>query len=255
MKIREFINSIRGLSENTIRVYEQSLYQLAAHVSGEEPTPDEIRHFLSKYQTSSMHRHKAAIKTYLEWQGKAWPFGRREFPVRRRDIPRYISPEKVEKLAAAGEDKHDEMFVKALFQLGARISELMNITDTGISPSGIKLKTKGGHHKIRPITKEFYQELARYVGKRKGRIFNKPYAHYYKQLKKMGAIAGVPEVSPHMLRHSRAVDLLRKGMSPVFVQQFLGHANFNTTAIYLEITGGELANELERVESNGNSKL
>ena len=55
--------------------------------------------------------------------------------------------------------------------------------------------------------------------------------------------------------NSRAVDLLRKKMSPAFVQQFLRHSSFNTTAIYLEITGDELGSELEKVEANGKGIL
>jgi len=54
-----------------------------------------------------------------------------------------------------------------------------------------------------------------------------------------------------MLRHARAVDLLRKKMPLPFVQQFLGHVNINTTAAYLEITGGELGEELMEAEGNG----
>lgn len=67
---------------------------------------------------------------------------------------------------------------------------------------------------------------------------------------KLAEKVGHPGVSPHMLRHARAVDLLNKGMPLPFVQQFLGHANINTTARYLLITGGELGQHLEEVENN-----
>ena len=254
MKIKEFLKSIKGLSENTRRSYEQTLWQIDSFIQGEEPTKSEIGHFLSKYQTASLHRHKAAIKTYLEWYDpdKAWPFGRHEFPVKKREIPRYFPPERVDELtAAAAENKDDAMFIKTLFQLGARISEAMAITGESITPAGVTVVGKGGYAKLIPTTKEFKPELVKYAGKKRGRIFPKPYTYYYKLLKRVGLAIGVKDISPHMLRHARAVDLLRKKMSPAFVQQFLRHSNFNTTAIYLEITGGELGDELQKIEDNG----
>jgi len=60
----------------------------------------------------------------------------------------------------------------------------------------------------------------------------------------------VEKISPHMLRHARAVDLRRKGITLDLLQQFLGHASIATTAIYLEIEPGELGTELEKLEGS-----
>jgi site-specific recombinase XerD len=257
MKIKEFLKSINGLSENTRKSYEQTLYQLHRAIDGEEPTAKGIEQFLSKYKTVSLHRHKAAIKTYWEWRWKnsnppiSWPFGRHEFTAFKRDIPRYFPPERVDELMSTLNDKNDTMAIKTLFQLGARISEMMAITWENITPVGVKVFGKGGKIALIPTTKDFNKELVKFAGKKRGKIFNKPYSYYYKLLKNAGAAIGVPDISPHMLRHARAVDLIRKKMPMVQVQQFLRHANFNTTAIYLEITGGELVDQLEIAESNG----
>ena len=249
MEIESFIKSIRGLSQNTKTAYEQTLWQVRGAIKGQEPTDEEILTFLSKYTTSSLHRHKAAIKAYLEFKKRPWPFNRRQFRARRRSIPRYIQPAKVEEMIGLSKDQEEVMFVKTLFNLGCRISELLGMRRDDISESGVRLKTKGGYEKLRPITQEFYKELEQHSAKKKGKIFPKPYNFYYKSLKALGKKVGREDISPHMLRHARAVDLLRKGMNLPFVQQFLGHANINTTAIYLEITGGELGEQLEKVET------
>lgn len=261
MNIAKFIKSIKGLSINTRKSYEQTLYQLHNAIKGEEATTAEIEHFLSRYKTASLQRHKAAIKTYWEFrekgspQPKPWPFGRHEFPTVKRDIPRYFPPERVNELLTAAGSKDDVMAIKTLFQLGARISEMMAITQEYITTAGVIVLGKGSKKKLIPTTREFNDELVKYAGKKRGRIFPQPYSYYYKLLKTVGQAIGVKDISPHMLRHARAVDLLRKGLSPAFVQQFLRHSNFNTTAIYLEITGGELGNELEKVEANGKGLL
>ncbi len=247
VRIREFLKSIEGLSANTKRVYEQSLWQLQSRIKGDEPTPDEILSFLKSYQISSLHRHKAAIKAYLEFKGEGWPFTRRQFQSRRRHIPRYVTTDVVEEIAKTTQNEDDYMFVTTLFTLGCRISELMGIRGEDITPAGVRLLTKGGSQHLKPITRDFYQVLSKYAGKR-SKVFPESYSYYYLRLKGLATGIGHPEVTPHILRHARAVDLLRKGMSLPFVQQFLGHASINTTAIYLEITGGELAKELEKVE-------
>jgi integrase/recombinase XerD len=255
MKITQFIQTIDGLSDNTKRVYEQSLWQLDSVIKGEEPTEQEIYAFLRNYGASSLHRHKAAFKAYLEYLGQPWPFNRRQFAQSRQRIPRYVQPEKVKEMADAAETQDDYMYIWTLFQLGCRIQELMNILPVDITHNGVALVVKGGWQKIKPVTKSFLQELKKYAGKKKGKVFPRPYSFYYQRLKYLAGKVGIDHVTPHMLRHARAVDLLNRGMPLAYVQQFLGHANINTTAIYLQITGGELAQHLERVENGGTSTM
>lgn len=255
MKIQEFLKSIRGLSLNTQKNYEQTLYQLHHASTGNEPTPAEIADFLRHYTTSSLQRHKAAIKAYWEWRYREsttpapWPFGKHEFPIMKQRIPRYFPPARFDELLATVKDPDDSMALKSLFQLGARISELRGIIPENISSAGVTVIGKGNKEALIPITPEFYAELGEYASKIKENVFPRPYAYYNKLIKKAGAAIGVKKISLHMMRHSRAVDLLNKKMPLAFVQQFLRHSNINTTAVYLQITGGELGDQLNAVDS------
>ncbi len=252
MKIVDFLRTIDGLSANTKRSYEQTLWQLNHVIKGDEPTDEEIYAFLKPYVANSLHRHKAAIKAYFEWQKRDWPFNRRQFAQRRRAVPRYVDPGLVKVIAEAG-DKDDYMFVWTLFQLGCRINELMEIEDQNVNPGGVLMVTKGGDQNLTPITKEFYQELKKYTNKKKGRIFPRTYTYYNNRLKVLAREVGHDDITPHMLRHARAVDLLNKGMDLSFIQQFLHHANISTTAIYTLVTTPVLATQLERAE-NGHGR-
>ena len=251
MRIKEFIKSIKGLSPNTHRSYRQTLWNLHAKIAGSEPTDKDITDYLSRYQTSSLHRHKAAIKAYIEFTGRPWPFTSRQFRVSRRKVPKFVKPELIPQIAALG-TKDDEMFIMTLFTLGCRISELMGITQEDISDTGVLVITKGGHERLKPVMPEFLAKLRHYAkSNRRAKVFPEKYSHYYERLRSLGEQAGITRLHPHMLRHSRAVDLLNKGMQLVYVQQFLGHASINTTAIYLEITAGDLGTILGEVENNG----
>ncbi len=54
--------------------------------------------------------------------------------------------------------------------------------------------------------------------------------------------ANIPEniSHPHVLRHTRAIELLRAGIPVTAVQQLLGHASLNTTAMYLRYSNIEI---------------
>jgi len=248
MKIKEFLKSVKGLSKNSLIAYEQTLWQLYNQTKSDDPSDEEILAFLSRYKTSSLHRHKAAIMAYFEYFKRPWPFGRRQFATKKSGIIRYVNPSIIPELIEAADDKDDAMFVKTLFTLGARISELRGIRRADIIDAGVHVLGKGGSMQLIPTTPDFNKELNNYAGKKRGLLFPKPYTYYYKQLKKMGKKVGMENISPHMLRHSRAIDLLDKKLPDVYVQQFLRHVNFNTTAAYQKITGGKLGDELNKVE-------
>jgi site-specific recombinase XerD len=256
MQIEQFLKSIKGLSDNTRRAYEQTLWQLDSAIKAKEPTADGIQKFLNTFNASTLHRHKAAIKAYWEYRfkGTEWPFNRRSFLAPRQHLPRYVNPKIVYEMVEKAENPDDAMFVRTLFMMGCRIAELMSFENEMVTDAGVAVKVKGGATKLKVFTKDFRDVFLRYAKGKRGRIFPMSYNYYYTLMKRLGKEVGHPELSPHVLRHARAVDLLRKGMKLSDVQQFLGHANINTTAIYLLITGGELAEQLEEVEGNHRAK-
>ena len=51
--------------------------------------------------------------------------------------------------------------------------------------------------------------------------------------------------SPHSLRHSKAIHLLRSGVPLIYIRDFLGHVSVTTTEIYTKVDAEKRRKALE----------
>jgi integrase/recombinase XerD len=58
-------------------------------------------------------------------------------------------------------------------------------------------------------------------------------------------------ITPHMLRHTAATELLRCGVDIRLVQKLLGHASISTTEIYTHVSDSTLSTTLRKVNPRG----
>lgn len=157
------------------------------------------------------------------------------------------------------EGKRDTAILELLFSTGLRISELCGLSIDDIDMSRDEFSVRGKGDKIRVV---FLSDSARvtlqdYLKHRKdmddamfiryGRKMNdggdlrlSPRA--VQRLIKQHAIkAGITrKVTPHVIRHSFATDLLSNGADLRSVQALLGHANIGTTQVYTHVTDKHL---------------
>ena len=51
-------------------------------------------------------------------------------------------------------------------------------------------------------------------------------------LKKYAEQCGISDISPHQLRHTKAMHLTEANVNPIFIRDFLGHTDLKVTEIY-----------------------
>jgi len=185
-------------------------------------------------------------------------------PQRTVDI---ISQGELERLLSAPEKEKDPLqrirdkaILEMLFSTGLRVSELCSLKSSiDLTLDELTVRGKGGKVRLVFISDSAKKALRELMKSRKdmsdalfvsvaskdkkkndkGEPLNR--RSIERIVKKYATIAGITErVTPHVMRHVFATDLLRNGADLRSVQMLLGHANIGTTQIYTHITDSHL---------------
>jgi len=150
----------------------------------------------------------------------------------------------------------DKAILELFFSTGLRLSELCSLNrDIDLSKEELSIRGKGDKVRVVFISDSAKVAINEYLKFRKD--FNEPLFVQYSRnsgeksrlssrsieriVKQYAIIAGISKkVTPHVIRHSFATDLLSNGADIRSVQMMLGHANIATTQIYTHITDKQL---------------
>jgi integrase/recombinase XerD len=177
-------------------------------------------------------------------------------PRRWRHLPKVLSESQVEALLAEPDVStelgiRDRTMLELMYASGLRVSELVGLRlaqlrlDVGL----VLVAGKGSRERVVPVGEAAEQWLGRYLREVRSLLaegrhekvfvnrFGRPLSRqgFWKIVRKYGACAGIPELSPHVLRHSFATHLLEHGADLRSVQAMLGHSDISTTQIYTHI--------------------
>jgi integrase/recombinase XerD len=148
----------------------------------------------------------------------------------------------------------DRAILETFYATGIRRSELVNLDLGDLDAAGQTLhirQGKGGKSRVVPIGKKALYWLASYLEQTRPRLqlqatpalFLSGYgerlsaAYLGNWVRRTIQSAHLSRVgSCHLLRHSCATHMLENGADIRFIQQLLGHARLDTTAIYTEVT-------------------
>lgn len=192
----------------------------------------------------------------LQWQRiLAIPFHRFE-----PRVIRYLAPDDLKAILsmpdlATRSGRRDALLLSLLYDSGARVQELINIRLRDIrldSPPYVRLTGKGRKTRMVPLMASTVALLSEYLTGN-GRCVpndtdNPLFTNRFREKLSRSGIRYIllkhtkrasltrpglkDPISPHTLRHTKAMHLLETGNPLVVIRDFLGHVDINTTEIY-----------------------
>lgn len=176
---------------------------------------------------------------------------------RKKTLPKALSLEDITRLLEAPDLKtpigvRDRVLMELIYGAGLRISEAcsLRIEEVDLDTASLRVTGKRGKTRRLPLPrqtmswveswlKEERQMLTKrpsaflILGARGGRLDRRTAA---KRLEVHVRAAGIAaHVSPHTLRHTYAVHLLKGGADLRVVQELLGHESITTTQVYTQL--------------------
>lgn len=264
----------RGLSARTLEAYGRDLARFLAFLREEgvdEPAAVEGSH-LRDYTyrlkddglaPTSIRRAQSTLRTYFAFllgEGIVVddPTERLESPRTWRRLPDVLSRDEVVRLIEAPNPDgdhywRDRAMLEVLYSSGLRVSELVDLTLTGVDLEErvLLVHGKGAKERLVPLGGPAARALARYLrdlrpaldrGRGRGRVFlttrGRPVSRQtvWSLVRNCARAVGIDrKVSPHTLRHTFATHLLEGGADLAAVQELLGHADISTTQIYTHV--------------------
>lgn len=219
---------------------------------------------------STLARRGAAIRTFFAWAHRTGlvehnPALRLASARPASTLPEVLPVDDVSLLldvaqtrADSGDpfDLRDWAMAELLYATGIRVGELtgVDVDDLDLAELTVRVMGKGSKERVVPFGIPAMTALsawldtgrmacaprdphALFVGRRGARVDQRQVREVIHTL---AAVAGVPDIAPHALRHTAATHLLQGGSDLRTVQEVLGHASLNTTQRYTHVTADRL---------------
>lgn len=182
---------------------------------------------------------------------------------RGRPMPKFLAAGEILALlgAASGDEAlalRDRAMLELIYGCGLRVSEAVELTASGLhlEQGYLAVIGKGSKERAVPLGSKAAGAIREYLARGRGQLDPSGRARalflgrggrkltrqgFWKRLKTLALKAGLPPLSPHVLRHSFATHLVEGGADLRSVQLMLGHADITTTQIYTHVAAGRLS--------------
>lgn len=269
-----------GASEHTVRAYVGDVQSLACFLCLDDEstwtdvTLADLRAWLAHQAAAGMTRttlarRGASARAFFAWAHRVGlvahnPAARLASARAAVTLPQVLDVDQASalldtaRLRAASNsaiDIRDWAMAELLYATGIRVGELAGIDcgDVDLNERTVRVLGKGAKERVVPFGVPAQRALtawivhsralmaahtgALFVGLKGARVNQRQVRDVVHTL---AAVAGIPDIAPHALRHSAATHLLEGGSDLRSVQEVLGHASLATTQRYTHVTADRL---------------
>ncbi len=274
----EYLEITKGRSLKTIENYDRYLTRYLGFSKATSPadiTDQSIREFrlwlnrqpapMGTMKRKTQNFHLIALRAFLKYLTRRDVKTLQPEKIELAKVPErsldLITPVELERILKAPDlstlrGVRDKAILELLFSTGLRVSELCSLdSDIDLSRDEMSIRGKGEKIRVVFLSPSAKQAVADYLKKRKD-MEEALFVSYGRGKQKSGRLtpravelfvkhyaikAGITKkVTPHVIRHSFATDLLENGADLRSVQALLGHANIQTTQVYTHVTDKHL---------------
>lgn len=253
------VNSPAKITSETVRAFKLSLSRLK----------DERHRSLSR---RTQNLHLIALRQFLRFLSRqsdleVMPADKIELAREGDREIKVLTEDQIERMLAACETSkieglRDRAILETLFATGVRVSELCSLDRDDLNLESREVAVLGKRQKLRVVflteaavtvlreylahrTDPYKPLFIRYAGPKpkegkdeEFRLTPRSVQRIVKYAARKAGVALAP--TPHVMRHSYATSLLRRGADLRSVQELLGHAKIATTQIYTHVTNPQL---------------
>jgi integrase/recombinase XerD len=253
---------LKGFSDKTVKIYSYFIKKYLDKLAVENKQPenitiDDIKSFLAGLIDTYSNKSRALATSSLRFFYKSVISKPEvmigiEIPKLEQYLPSVLTKEEIKKLIDAAFTEKSRLMMSMLYSSGIRVSELVGIKVSDLDLENKRGVVHGKGNKSRQIflSEKLCQDIKLFLEKNPATNFlftSKEEAlstrNIQKIIKKAKEKAGITKkVTPHTLRHSFATHLLEAGVDIRKIQVLLGHSRIDTTQIYTRVSGKELEN-------------
>ncbi len=266
----------KGACQNTLSAYRTDIEQflLKENIAPEDIEPSKISEFVrylseQSYAVKTINRKISAIRDFCKFLTqekilKTNPLPDITSPKSEKPLPKFLSTEQIQNLYQTALAHKNKTFnrigtvIMLMFSSGLRVSEAVSLPLSAVNHNKKQISVTGKGNKDRIV---FFDDatnriLLDYINDtRLSFLKNKkpsPFLFpsktascghltrdaFFKTLKQLAVECGIfPSlISPHVLRHSFATNLINHDVDLRSVQKMLGHENISTTEIYTHVS-------------------
>lgn len=268
----------KNYSINTITNYQRDLLLFYEYLEKESLSFNnleyqDIRLFYSymdskNYNKSTICRILSSIRSFYKYLSrnnyvKSNIFKYATNPKKDKLLPKFLYEDQLEELFSIPDltttlGIRDRLILELLYSTGVRVSELVSlkVNDFNYDDMSIKVLGKGNKERIVYFDDYTLEYLNMYLSKRYQLLKDKEDTNYLLLNKNGTSLTdrGVrliidnimkkstinEKISPHVIRHTFATNLLNEGCDITTVQELLGHESLRATQVYTHITNEKL---------------